>query len=62
MNSNQRPTLLHKGVPAVDIIDLTPFTSYHHTEQDTVDKCSPESLAIVGHVVMEIIAEIERAR
>ncbi len=51
---------LRKGVPAVDIIDLTPFTSYHHTEQDTLDKCSAESLAVVGRVVMVTLAELER--
>ena len=51
---------LRKGVPAVDIIDLTPFTSYHHTEQDTVDKCGPESLAVVGRVVMVTLAALER--
>jgi Zn-dependent M28 family amino/carboxypeptidase len=37
---------LRKGVPAVDIIDLTPFRSYHHTRLDTLDKCSRESLAV----------------
>jgi len=47
-------------VPAVAIIDLTPFNSYHHTEGDTVDKCSPESLAVVGRVVMVTLAELER--
>ena len=51
---------LREGVPAVDIIDLTPFTSYHHTEQDTVDKCSPESLAVVGRVVMETLLALEQ--
>ena len=51
---------LRKGVPAVDIIDLTPFRSYHHTAQDTIDKCSPESLALVGQVVMTTITKLER--
>lgn len=51
---------LRKGVPAVDIIDLTPFRSYHHTERDTVDTCSPESLGVVGRVVMVTLAELER--
>lgn len=50
---------LRRGVPAVDIIDLTPFKSYHHTAQDTLDKCSPESLGIVGRVIMRTIGELE---
>ncbi|MHB8656138.1 MAG: M28 family peptidase [Terriglobia bacterium] len=49
-----------EGVPAVDIIDLTPFTSYHHTDQDTLDKCSPESLAIVGRIVIGTLARLEK--
>ena len=51
---------LRKGVPAVDIIDLTPFRSYHHTTPDTIDKCSPESLAVVGRVVLATVAELEQ--
>ena len=51
---------LRKGVPAVDIIDLTPFRSYHHTTRDTIDKCSPESLAVVGRVVLATVAELEQ--
>ena len=45
--------ILKVGVPAVDIIDLD--YGYHnvfwHTPQDTVDKLSPQSLAISGDVV-----------
>ena len=52
---------LRKGVPSVDIIDLTPFESYHHTEQDTLDKCSPESLGIVGRVIMRTLEQLERS-
>jgi glutaminyl-peptide cyclotransferase len=50
---------LRKGVPSVDIIDLTPFKSYHHTAQDTLDKCSPASLGIVGRVVMRTLGQLE---
>jgi len=52
---------LRKGVPAVDIIDLTPFRSYHHTAQDTIDKCSPESLTVIGRVVLATLARLERS-
>jgi glutaminyl-peptide cyclotransferase len=51
---------LAKGIPSVDIIDLTPFGSYHHTAQDSIDKCDPESLAVVGRVVLATLAELER--
>ena len=53
---------LAKGIPSVDIIDLTPFGSYHHTAQDSIDKCSPESLAVVGRAVLATLAEMERMR
>jgi Zn-dependent M28 family amino/carboxypeptidase len=49
-----------RGIPSVDIIDLTPFGSYHHTAQDSIDKCSPESLALLGRVVLATLAELER--
>lgn len=52
---------MRKGVPAVNIIDLTPFTSYHHTEGDTVDKCSADSLAVVGRVVMGMLPSLEES-
>ena len=51
---------LARGLPAVDIIDLTPFGSYHHTAQDTLDKCSWESLAVVGQVVMATPTKLEQ--
>jgi Zn-dependent M28 family amino/carboxypeptidase len=54
--------LLARGIPSVDIIDLTPFGSYHHTAQDSIDKCDPESLAVVGRVVLATLAELERTR
>jgi Zn-dependent M28 family amino/carboxypeptidase len=52
---------LKRGVPAVDIIDLTPFHSYHHTEADTVDKCSAHSLQLVGRVVLSTLDKLERS-
>ncbi len=45
------------GVPVVDIIDFD--YGYHnvfwHTPEDTIDKLSPQSLAITGDVVLETI-------
>lgn len=45
------------GIPVADIIDLDyGFDNlYHHTTQDTPDKCSAASLQIVGDIVMETI-------
>ena len=53
---------LSRGVPAVDIIDLDGYTNagYWHTPQDTLDKVSPHSLAIVGYVILESVAELQK--
>lgn len=53
---------LARGVPAVDIIDLEGYTQlgYWHTTQDTLDKVSPRSLAIVGHVILESVGELQK--
>lgn len=53
---------LRYGVNAVDLIDLDygPHNSFWHTDQDTVDKISAESLQIVGRVVLETLKELER--
>jgi glutaminyl-peptide cyclotransferase len=53
---------LHRGVPAVDIIDLDygPNDSYHHTAQDTMDKISAKSLTIDGDVFLETIKLIDQ--
>jgi glutaminyl-peptide cyclotransferase len=52
---------LRRGVNALDVIDLDygPNNSYWHTEKDTVDKLSAESLQIVGRVVIETLKELE---
>ncbi len=49
--------LLKAGIPCIDLIDFEyPDKSnrYWHTLQDTPDKCSPQSLYIVGTVLLEI--------
>ena len=53
---------LAKGISSVDIIDLNDYITegYWHTPQDTMDKISPKSLAIVGHVVLASVAELEK--
>lgn len=49
---------LRRGVPAVDIIDME--IPYWHTPQDTLDKLSPTSLAIVGHVLIAVMPQLEQ--
>lgn len=52
-------SFLSRGIPAVDIIDFEGFQQYWHTPQDTLDKVSPRSLAIVGHVILESVSELQ---
>jgi glutaminyl-peptide cyclotransferase len=60
--SDDHQPFLARGVPAVDIIDLNDFISegYWHTAQDTLDKVSPRSVAIVGYVILESVAELQK--
>ena len=47
-------------IPAVDIIDFdypNEFYNYWHTTEDTPDKCSPQSLAQVGVLLLNYIHE-----
>lgn len=56
MDDDHMP-FLKIGVPAVDLIDFTYGYNnvFWHTPQDTVDKLSPQSLAITGDVVLETV-------
>ena len=47
--------LIRAGIPMVNIIDFD--YPHWHTLEDTVDKCSPKSLEIVGTLVLNIIYE-----
>jgi len=55
---------LDVGIPCVDIIDLSygPENSYWHTEEDTPDKISPQSMETVGRLVLEMLPEIQKHR
>jgi Zn-dependent M28 family amino/carboxypeptidase len=46
------------GVPAIDVIDID-YPPWH-TDTDTMDKLSPQSLEIVGTVVYESVRKLER--
>ena len=49
-----------RKVPSLDIIDLDDPAreGFWHTTADTLDKVSPASLAIVGHVLIEVIPQL----
>jgi glutaminyl-peptide cyclotransferase len=49
---------LSRHIPSADIIDFD--YPYWHTTEDTLDKCSPHSLAIVGHVFLESIKALDQ--
>ena len=51
-----------RHVPSIDLIDLNDYISlgYWHTSQDTLDKISPRSLAIVGHVILESVGQLQK--
>ncbi len=51
-----------RGVPCADVIDLDYGYNnvFHHTPQDTMDKLSPRSLAIVGDTILETIHLIDQ--
>ncbi|MBC8236329.1 M28 family peptidase [bacterium] len=46
-------SLIEAGVPCIDIIDFD--YPYWHTTEDTPDKCSAESLGIVGKLILALI-------
>lgn len=43
------------GIPAIDLIDFD--YPYWHTLQDTPDKCSPESLKVIGDVMAKVVTD-----
>jgi Zn-dependent M28 family amino/carboxypeptidase len=54
---------LKAGMPVVDLIDFEYGSApekndYWHTPEDTMDKLSPESLQIVGRVVLRMINKL----
>jgi Zn-dependent M28 family amino/carboxypeptidase len=55
---------IRSGVAAVDLLDLNygPSNRYWHTAEDTLDKLSPQSLQIVGDVVLGVLDDLDRER
>ena len=56
-------SFLKRHVPSVDVIDLdngpNGDVSYWHTPQDSLDKVSPKTLAITGHVFLESVHQLQ---
>ena len=52
-------SFLKRGVPAVDVIGDFLNNGYWHTPQDASDKISPRTLAIVGHVFLESVKQLQ---
>lgn len=56
-------SFLKRHVPSVDVIDLDNGPGgdvyYWHTPQDTLDKISPKTLAITGHVFLESVKQLQ---
>jgi glutaminyl-peptide cyclotransferase len=52
-------SFMKRGVPAVDVIADFVNNGYWHTPQDSLDKISPRTLAIVGHVFLESVKQLQ---
>jgi Peptidase family M28 len=50
---------LQRHVPAVDVVNDFVNLGYWHTTQDTMDKICANSLAIVGHVFVETVKQLQ---
>jgi glutaminyl-peptide cyclotransferase len=61
--SDDHLPFLEAGIPAADIIDLDypdeMTRRFWHTAEDTIDKCSPDSLKAVGDVLLAALPAIE---
>ncbi len=55
-------SFLEVGVPSVDLIDFSygPNNSWWHSADDTLDKCSAESLGAIGEIVLLGLPNVEK--
>jgi glutaminyl-peptide cyclotransferase len=58
-SQDDHQSFIKRGVPAVDVITDFSANGYWHTPQDTLDKVSARSLAIVGHVLLESVKQLQ---
>ena len=62
ITDDHRVLFIHSGIPAIDIIDFNypnTETNYWHTVEDTPDKCSANSLEIVGTVLVNYLYRLD---
>jgi len=60
IGGDDHDSFTRRNVPAVDVIDLIANeVPYWHTPQDTLDKISAKKLAIVGHVFLEAVRQLQ---
>ena len=52
-------SFLKRGVPSVDVIGDFTNNGYWHTPQDSLDKISAKTLAIVAHVFLESVKQLQ---
>lgn len=52
-------SFMSRGVPAVDVIGDFANNGYWHTPQDNLDKISAKTLAMVGHVFLESVKQLQ---
>ncbi len=52
-------SFLKRGAPSVDVIGDFLNNGYWHTPQDSLDKISAKTLAIVGHVFLESVKQLQ---
>jgi len=57
--ADDHDSFLKRGVPAVDVIGDFVNNGYWHTPQDALDKISAKTLAIVGHVFLESVKQLQ---
>jgi peptidase M28-like protein len=58
-SQDDHQSFLKRGVPALDVITDFSANGYWHTPQDTLDKVSARSLAVVGHVFLESVKQLQ---
>jgi glutaminyl-peptide cyclotransferase len=56
-------SFMNVGIPSIDLIDFDfgPGNAWWHTVDDTLDKCSAESLAATGRIVLAALPAIEKS-
>jgi glutaminyl-peptide cyclotransferase len=61
--SDDHDSFLKRNIPSLDVIDLDNGPGgdvyYWHTPLDTLDKVSAKTLAIVGHVLLESVKQLQ---